>query len=103
MTDSDRGAWRLDIFAVERDGARLVSTGPWPAHGDPERAAFELGQNGQWPSGLYELRLLVGGEVRAWRKAALGFPAAPPPPAPPPPDPLDRLFEFLRTLKEVQL
>ncbi len=42
MSDSDRSAWRLDIFAVERDGARLVWTGPWPADGDPEAAAVRL-------------------------------------------------------------
>ncbi len=102
MSDSDRSAWRLDIFAVERDGARLVWTGPWPADGDPEAAAFAIGQDRGWPPGTYELRLVVDGECQEWREAAFGFPEPPPPPPPPPPDPLDRLFEFLRTLKAVQ-
>ncbi len=84
MTAAAREGWSLEIFAVERDGsARSVWTGPWPAHGDPEWAAFALGEEQEWPGGLYELRLVVGGVWRV-RRADLDrlFPAPPPAPRP---------------------
>ncbi len=76
--DAGREGWCLDILHVAGDGAaRHVHLGPWPAHGDPERAALALGRERGWPGGLYALRLVVAGEVRAWREAALHLPSPP--------------------------